>query len=196
MGHGVRSALVTAMIRALLQELCFRAKDPADLLRSLNSELIGILKHAELGMFATAMYMTVDVERGVMQYSIAGHAAPLHLRRAKGLAEAPGSAKGGLGPALGLFPTAKYQNRERSLETGDAIVLFTDGLYEAEDDRGRLFGRDRLMNVIAKNVWMPLDDILNAVIGEVESYAGGDFGDDVCLLGVEIRRIMGKQQVP
>ncbi|HWH70959.1 MAG TPA: PAS domain-containing protein, partial [Candidatus Sulfotelmatobacter sp.] len=83
-GHGVRSALVTAMIRALVEELKPMAAQPGQFLTKLNSDLCAILKHTGSPLLTTAFYLVADWRTGVMAYANAGHPKPLHLRRSAG----------------------------------------------------------------------------------------------------------------
>src|SRR5215831_12287880 len=85
-GHGVRSALVTAMIRALVEELKPAAADPGQFLTKLNNDLCAILKHAGTPLLTTAFYLVADGQSGQMRYANAGHPKPIHLRRADGKA--------------------------------------------------------------------------------------------------------------
>jgi hypothetical protein len=83
-GHGVRSALVTAMIRALAEELKPVAKEPGQFLNKLNSDLHAILKHTGTPMLTTAFYLVANWRTGKMRYANAGHPKPLHIRRSSG----------------------------------------------------------------------------------------------------------------
>src|SRR5437773_2065472 len=81
-GHGVRSALVTAMVRALVEELRSEERRVGQFLTKLNSDLYAILKHTGTPLLTTAFYLVADCRTGGMQYANAGHPKPLHLRRA------------------------------------------------------------------------------------------------------------------
>ena len=83
-GHGVRAALVTAMIRALTEELKPLARDPGMFLRKLNSDLSNILKSTGSPMLTTAFYLVADRTNGVMRFANAGHPKPLLVRRSAG----------------------------------------------------------------------------------------------------------------
>ena len=76
-GHGVRAALVTAMIRALAEELKPLARDPGYFLRKLNSDLCNILKSTGSPMLTTAFYLVANCQTGVMRFANAGHPKPL-----------------------------------------------------------------------------------------------------------------------
>ncbi len=83
-GHGIRAALVTAMIRALAEELKPLARDPGMFLRKLNSDLCSILKSTGSPMLTTAFYLVADRTSGVMRFANAGHPKPLFIRRSAG----------------------------------------------------------------------------------------------------------------
>src|SRR6185437_6108267 len=80
-GHGVRSSLVTAMIRALLEELKPLAHDPGQFFTKLNSDLHAILKHAGTPMLTAGFSLVADWKTGVIRYTNAGHPRPLLVRR-------------------------------------------------------------------------------------------------------------------
>jgi sigma-B regulation protein RsbU (phosphoserine phosphatase) len=186
MGHGVRSALVTAMLRALVDDLAPGFGDPAQFLTEMNRRLAGLFKHASGALFATAFYLIADLERGEMCYANAGHPRPLHLQ--PGLAqvnrlELPPSC----GPALGLFGEARYVGAQRPLNPGDIVLLFTDGLVEVENaDAGEDFGPERLLAATRARLDLPPGKMLEELIAEVRRYSGGaEFSDDICLLAME-----------
>lgn len=186
MGHGVRSALVTAMLRALVGDLAGVAGHPDRFLSAMNQRLNTLLKEVGETLFATAFYMIADVGSGKLRYARAGHPPPLHLRRGAGQAEAlpfPKSA----GPALGLFADACYLACERELAAGDLLLLFTDGLFEVTDPDGDEFGDARLLDAARQRMHLPLVEVVDGLIEDVRGFCGGDaFTDDVCLLGVEV----------
>src|SRR5438045_2454390 len=111
-GHGVRSALVTAMIRALVEELKPVATNPGQFLTKLNSDLYSILKHTGTPMLTTAFYLVADSNTGCMRYSNAGHPRPLHLQRDSSRVQPLVNASGKGQPALGLFEEASYETTD------------------------------------------------------------------------------------
>ncbi len=97
MGHGVRAALVTAMLRALAEELMPVAAEPVSFLTEINHRLLAILAQTRSPMFASAFYVVIDLARGELRYSNAGHPNPLLVRRSAGVVESldcPGSRRG------------------------------------------------------------------------------------------------------
>jgi len=185
-GHGVRAALVTAMIRALVEELKPIAHDPGMFLRKLNSDLCVILKTTGTPMLTTAFYLTANWETGVMRFANAGHPKPLLIRRSAGKVEPLVNASGRSQPALGLFDDPPYQASETTIVPGDFAMLFTDGLYEVQGPNEELYSQERLMldvqNLINKPAGLLFDDLLEAVRAFSVSH---EFEDDVCLVGME-----------
>ena len=191
MGHGVRSALVTAMLRALVGDLEKHAHDPGRFLSDMNRKLAAILKQIEEPLYATAFYMVADVAAGKLRYAKAGHPAPLHLRRQAGIVE-PLPFPTHAGAALGLFEKSDFITSERPLTAGDGILLFTDGLFEVPNAEDEDFGAERLLAAARQRIHQPLPALLDGLITDVRAFAGGnDFSDDVCLLGMEVARTGG-----
>ena len=186
MGHGVRSAFVTAMLRALVEEMRALGDNPAELLTRVNAELMCILKPMDSPLYATAFYLVADAASKKMRYAKAGHPNPLLLRRLTGevvTLECPAGAKG---PALGMISNAKYCNCEGRIEPDDFIVLFTDGIYEVFDAADQEFGPERLATTLKQGRELPVDALLDSLITAARSYsATKSFDDDVCLIGLE-----------
>jgi sigma-B regulation protein RsbU (phosphoserine phosphatase) len=185
-GHGVRAALVTAMIRALAEELKPLARDPGMFLRKLNSDLCNILKSTGSPMLTTAFYLVADWNTGIMRFANAGHPRPLFIRRAEKRVEPLANASGRSQPALGLFDNPHYEGTEVSIAPGDFVMLFTDGLYEVQGPNEELYSQQRLIvdvrNLLEKSNGELFDELLQAI----RAYAvDHEFGDDVCLLGME-----------
>lgn len=187
MGHGVRAALVTAIHRALMEELQAFAADPAAFLGQMNQALLSILRRTRSPMFASAFYLAVDVATGRMQYANAGHPRPLHVRRAADQTLLLGSAGSRPGPALGVFEGTTYANHECSVAERDLVVLFTDGLYEVENREGELFDQTHLLRAVQARAQLPTEAIFDQTIAQVQEYSQNvTFADDVCLVGVEV----------
>ena len=140
MGHGVRAALVTALLRGLVHEQIHLADRPGLFLEQINRGLLTLLGQTGDLVFVTAVYMVIDATTGKASMASAGHPAPLHLRRSAG-AVVPLAQPEGPGPALGLLSDPVYDRVETTLEAGDALLLFTDGLFEAANASGEEFGR-------------------------------------------------------
>ena len=124
MGHGVRSALVTAMLRAMVEELSAEASDPGGLLTRMNRDLRIILRESDNLMFATAYYLVIHTTRRRVWYAAAGHPLPLHLRRAPGLVEQFGAGDSTRGPALGSVRRAGISFKPKNFGWRRRFVVF------------------------------------------------------------------------
>jgi sigma-B regulation protein RsbU (phosphoserine phosphatase) len=192
MGHDVRAALVTAMIHAVVEDFSQTAKDPGVLLSEINLALFKVFKQAGTTMFATAAYLVADVGSGQLSYAIAAHPHPLLLRRPAGTVEVlKPEANGKKGPALGLFRDSTYAACQRPFAAEDLVVLYTDGLVEEESASGEIFSQERLAETIAARRELPPKEMLAKVLEEIRCFSGRqDFLDDICLLGVEIKKLI------
>jgi sigma-B regulation protein RsbU (phosphoserine phosphatase) len=185
MGHGVRSALVVAMLRGLLEKQRFHALDPGLFLHGLNDGLAAILERAGTTMFATAFFGIIDLANGNFRYSSAGHPGPIVAGPA-GVWQIAND-RSQKGPGLGLFGGAYYPNNQIPLSEINRLLLFTDGVLEAENKNGEPFFENRLMEIIASHAAEPMDRMLDGVLASVLAFSEGNhFDDDVCLLGVDL----------
>lgn len=184
MGHGVRAALVVAMLRGLLEEQRHCAGDPAAYLAGLNVGLASILERAGVTVFATAFYAVVDLGSKAVRYATAGHPGAIVVGRdgvrqlAKNQEER--------GPALGLLPEASFPAAEIPLDELSSLLLFTDGIFEAENEAGEAFLVERLVQHIAERRDHPMEKTLDDLLAAVLEYTGArGLDDDVCLLAME-----------
>lgn len=187
MGHGVRAALVTALLRGVAREQLHLADRPAMFLGAINHAMQTLLGQADDLVFATAVYAVVNASNGKTILANAGHPGPLHLRRRLGQA-VPLLRSEGPDPALGLIPDSIYDESETTLEPNDALLLFTDGLFEAADAEGGEFGYTRLRAAVNSRLARPTPLLIEELLTEIKSFQGNGkkgFADDVCLMAVD-----------
>ena len=191
MGHGVRAALVTAIQRALVEELVGLADNPGEFLTRINHALLSILRRTRTPMFASAFYLYIDVATGEMRFANAGHPKPLHVRRGASVVEPLADPSRRAGAALGVFEEMRYETHHAHAEERDLILLFTDGLYEVEGEDGEYFDQDKVLAAVRKRIHEPAEQLFEEVLNEVQEYSAGHrFADDVCLVGVELDHIL------
>ena len=187
MGHGVRSALITSMIRGLVEEHGQAAGDPGELLTRVNRALALILKQADTTMFATCFYVVADVERAQLRFANAGHPSALHMHGSNGAAKKL-QGSGRPGPAMGIFPTVNYITSSTPMKKGDRVMLFTDGLFEVEDTAGALFTEEQLHSTVTRYAALPAHEFFDRVINDVRQFSKRQsFDDDVCVVGMEVQ---------
>jgi serine phosphatase RsbU (regulator of sigma subunit) len=188
MGHGVRAALVTAIMRGLFEEFRSLAIDPGNFLTAVNRELSRLIGGTGTTMFVTACYLVIDLESYRISFANAGHPWPLHLRHENGVVESlqPGSDRPG--PALGLVKKMVFRTMQSDLAAGDLVVLFTDGLFEINGPDNVEFGPSRLKSAIASRAGQHPDRLLAEVFNEARDFSAEKrFEDDVCIVGIELR---------
>jgi sigma-B regulation protein RsbU (phosphoserine phosphatase) len=172
-GKGLGAALVTTMLQGSLTGVGIGA-DPVLLFQHMNKFLC---EHAEVGRYATVFFGIVD-RAGNLEYLNAGHPSPIVLRSGQvtELFEA------GSFP-VGLVPEATYRTAYATLEPGDTLVLFSDGVTEASDPDDQMYGVPRLCETLAGLQDTPVDQIQKKVVESVESFArGASQADDITLL--------------
>jgi serine phosphatase RsbU (regulator of sigma subunit) len=189
MGHGVRAALITAMLRALIETHAADATDPGEFLTHLNAEFTQILKQTGTVVFATMLYCIINIGRLDACFSRAGHPAPLHARRTTREVWMLESGKGSAGPAMGLIPDAQFRTNQAGLAPGDFLLFYTDGIIEAEaEGGGGDFGVEGLRKSLQSNLDKPAESVLESIVNDVYSFSGSTvLIDDVCLVAAELQ---------
>ena len=190
MGHGVRSAFVTAMLRTLVQELGYLGDNPGELLTRVNTELKAILRQTGELIYATGFFLILDVNTGHIRYAKAGHPEPIWLRHETGTAQPLQCPANLRGPALGLFEGSRYGTVEGVISAQDSIFFFTDGLVELFNAQGEEFGEKRLAGELLKRRDLELKPMMDAIYAETLNFAEDhQFADDVCFIGLKVDRL-------
>jgi sigma-B regulation protein RsbU (phosphoserine phosphatase) len=179
-GHGVPAALIASMIKVAMQSVVDHADDPGQVLRGLNRVLSSQLR----GQFVTAAYVWLDIGKGRARYSAAGHPPLLYWRAATG--ELQRIESNGL--LFGVLPDSEYPVREFDLEAGDCLLLYTDGVVEAENTSGESFGDARLEEVVRSQRGKTVAEMSNGLMEELRKWqpAAAQQQDDITLVVVGI----------
>ncbi|MGC1479128.1 MAG: SpoIIE family protein phosphatase [Chthoniobacterales bacterium] len=186
MGHGLRAALGTAIVRGLVEQLQSDAEIPDAFLTSLNRGLRAILRNIDEPLLVTAFYLVANVETGAISFGTAGHPGPVICDRQSGEVRELPLEKAKRGPALALFDDATYGREEYELEEGRVLLLFTDGAIELSDPTGRVIGIECFLESAHSHVALPADELCRNVLADIQETAGGaEFDDDVCLVALE-----------
>lgn len=187
MGHGIQAALVTAMMRALVQTHSEVAHNPGQFLMALNRSFCEILESCHLETFATALLVVVDSAKQTVTFASAGHPDALHVSKNTGQSRFLVTDENRNGGPLGIRSEAIYSSTVLDLEPNDRILLYTDGLYEAEGPDGDILGRDHFMELAKSWAIRPGYRPLNQLIADVQATTlDGRFSDDVCLLEIQL----------
>jgi len=95
------------------------------------------------------------------------------------------------GPVLGMFENADYGTHEHGLSVHDIVLLFTDGLFEVEGINGVLYDEKSLMSAVNRRSTLTAGDLCREVVTEIQQFsASKQFSDDVCLVSVEVERLI------
>jgi serine phosphatase RsbU (regulator of sigma subunit) len=145
-GKGVPAALVMSTTCGMLQAVSqtLDSSSPGEVLAQVNETLVARIP---ANMFVTCFYAILDPERGSLSYANAGHDLP-YLRRHGGECEELRAR----GMPLGLMPGMGYEEKEIVLDAGEAALFYSDGLVEAHDPEGEMFGFSRLRSLIASTL--------------------------------------------
>jgi serine phosphatase RsbU (regulator of sigma subunit) len=146
---------------------------PGQILQRVNEVLFPYIPH---NMFVTCLYAILDPNSGGLTYANAGHDLP-YLHR-NGAAEELRAR----GMPLGLMPRMSYEEKETTLQAGEAALLYSDGLVEAHDPKGEMFGFPRLRELVAEH--SEERSLEEALLEELYSFVGEGWEqeDDITLL--------------
>lgn len=191
MGHGVRAALVTGIIRSFAEVMAHKAATPGAYLSMMNEQLHPILQTENEYLFATACYLVVDVSTGELTGAMAGHAPPYLIRASRGHAAPFAIDQDLLGPALAVLEGHQYRNFRVLLEPGDKVLMYTDGICEATNHDGVEFGEQLFQQTLQDNCNLPIRELVERTLDEVERFTDKQQpGDDICLLGFTLNGLM------
>ncbi len=188
MGHGIRASLIVAMLRGLITKEVESAHQPDSFLYGLNQGLIKIMSKAGITMFATAIYIVIDLESKLITLADAGHPLPI-VRKGNTFQQlTPPGYKAQ--SALGLVPETLYNSHTIHLSMLSELILFTDGIYEIENKDGEeleIEGVIRLLNEISTQEDSQSHSI-EKLINSLRSYATQElFNDDVCMVSASFK---------
>ena len=163
-----------ATARSMLRAVAQSSDSPGEVLSRANDALVADIPP---NMFITCFYCILDPVSGRFRYANAGHDLP-YLRR-DGVAEE----RRPRGMPLGLFAGMGYEQKEIVLEAGDSVLFYSDGLVEAHDPRGEMFGFPRLRGLIAARSVGSGEELVDFLLKELYSFTGEGWEqeDDITL---------------
>ncbi len=181
-GHGIGAALFMTTARALLRAFAYKQSDPALVVGSVNDFLE---RDMPPGSFMSLFFGELDTNTGMFRYASAGHNPVLLHRKSAGSFEEFGKT----GPALGVVPGVEYGTGGTApLQSGDMLLLYTDGLPEAMNPDRELFGLERAKNLMVGLQERPAAEIVNQLVRAVGEHAKREvLEDDLTLVVVKAR---------
>jgi sigma-B regulation protein RsbU (phosphoserine phosphatase) len=180
-GHGVSAALLMATIRAFIKSRVAQLDNIAESIASVNRLMTEDTR--DTGQFVTLFYAEISPAEKILRWVRAGHDPALFYD--PGLDEF--KELKGRGVALGIDPVGNYQeNAVRKLSRGQIFAIGTDGIWEARNPKGEMFGRERLKDLIRKNAASSSDGISASIIDSIKAFQGSARQeDDITLLVIK-----------
>ncbi|MYG10147.1 MAG: SpoIIE family protein phosphatase [Rhodobacteraceae bacterium] len=173
---GVPAALFMMSSRTLLKGSAISKSDPTTVLEDVNELLI---EDNDAGMFVTLIYGVFNIKTGSFIFANGGHNPPI-LVNENGNARYLGM-PGGI--ALGMFPGFSFEDKEIILEKGDQIIFYTDGITEAMNVDGELYGEDRLIEFVQETIKAGDKDLVTTLVDSVHEFSKGiPQSDDITCL--------------
>ncbi len=180
-GHSVGAALIMTETRSVLRAQIRLTSSAGEILSELNELLHEDLSRAEL--FITMFYAKYDAARRLLMYANAGHNPPLLFRPG----EMSFTELDAEGLILGIKREVAFEEKCISLQTGDLLLIYTDGIIEAQNEAGELFGVGRLSDILAANHEEPPGRIIDAVLKEVTVFSRSPvLQDDISMVLMKI----------
>lgn len=175
-GHSVGSALLMAMTRSVIHAKVAFNRLPGMLLAAVNDLLYDDLSRSELQI--SMFYARLDTESSTLAYANAGHNPPFLFRCRQGVfmeLDADGL-------LMGIKTDVCFEEKKTGVEAGDILILYTDGVTEAENSVGELFGIGRLRRVISEHCARHPEEIIAAIFQELTAFTGSKpLLDDVAM---------------
>ena len=177
-GKSVSAALLMANVQAIVRAFATEATSPSALCSRVNSVLCANIAS---GKFVTLFFGVLDAERGSFHYTNAGHLLPI-LIHANG--EAQELQNGGA--VVGVFPEWVYEDSVVQLQTGDRLLLFTDGITEAGLPDGEEFGEQRLIAAARKDPGKSTSELKSSLLADVKQFCASQLRDDATLIVISV----------
>ncbi len=172
-GKGISAAILMSNLQAVLRTVAQAGHSPAEVCAQLNRHLCQVTDGTR---FATFFFVEWNRGQRALSYVNAGHLVPIVRGSISGKRLTNG------GPPLGLFPGTEFEVGQIMLQSGDMIVLYSDGITEAGVHKGEEFGESRLEEVITAHAHKPLAEIQEQVLRAVREWSGDEPEDDMTLL--------------
>ncbi|MDZ7762120.1 MAG: SpoIIE family protein phosphatase [Desulfovermiculus sp.] len=180
-GHNVAAALIMAEVRTFIHARAMSRQDARYLTTALNSFFYTNLVKAE--MFITLFYLKYFPDSKRIAYCNAGHNPPLVWRKSQQIIQHLDAE----GLILGIKPDVEYEIKSDQLEAGDLVLLYTDGITEARNERGEFFGEQRLYALIRERDEAEPQEIIDHLLNNVHAFTGSqNFKDDITLVVMQI----------
>lgn len=191
-GHGVPSALITTMAKVLFNSNAKEDKLPDEVVSIVNKEIYNILysetnENDLLTFYLTCFYGYLDLKNKILLYTNAGHNPILIIKSNKKVLFLNSNSF-----VIGASPNSIYKTDKINIDIGDKIILYTDGITEARDEKGEFLGEERFINFLLENYHLDAKTLADKTLEEILKFKKGvKANDDMTLL---IADIMGEEK--
>lgn len=184
-GKGPEAAALTSLARYTIRAAAMRVKRPKRVLSVLNEE---ILRQTGAERLFTAVYAELEPDQGgsdamLLRVACAGHPSPLILRKGGEVEQLPET-----GTILGVVEEPEFAYREVTLQRGESIVFYTDGVIEARSRSGEFFGEERLLAVAEGSSGLSAADLSEKIKDVALDFQDGNARDDIAVLVLRVGR--------
>lgn len=178
-GHSISAAMVAIMARFAFAQVSRDSPEPGDVLSVMNERLQELSDER----FVTAFYGVFERATRRLRYAGAGHPYPLRYEAATGEIK-PLMSQGFL---LGVMPDEVYTARDVELGVGDKICFYTDGISEARNEIGEMYGTERITQCLSQSAQLSAEEILQQLLASQQEFSGSQkIDDDLTLAVVEV----------
>jgi len=179
-GKGVPAAMLMVMVQTILRLVCREETSPTNVLKRVNDFLA---MDTELEMFSTMVYGVLDTKSLTFTYSNGGHCPPIRVNSQKDVVDF--LEKGGM--LLGIFDYAEFEDETLSLQANDTLVFYTDGVTEAENSSEEVYGTQRLVDVIVKNLDLSAEKLCRKIEEDLIEFTSTlPHSDDLTIVVIKI----------
>jgi len=179
-GKGVAAALFMARTKTLFDAVAAIEQNPGVVLATINRSLC---QQNDAGMYVTGVCGVLDLETRTVTFATAGHEPPILVRNDSH--PEPLETEGG--GVLGLMEVGDYPISQRTLDKGDALVMYTDGVSEAQNSEGDFFGLDRLRDAMERHAAGSALVITTGLLQDVKAFAAAaPQSDDITILTLKL----------
>ena len=181
-------ALITTMAKVSFSSNARTLNSTSDVVKVVNDELYNIIGNME---YLTAFFCIIDSENGTIEYTNAGHPSSVIIKKNGDIVEL-----GQNSPIIGFLNSVEFNSNTEKIEDGDRIVLYTDGVTEAKNEKDEIYDFEKFKKILIDNMSLPNHKLTEVISAEIREFSGGkDMQDDVTILIGDFTKKQGRVSV-
>ncbi len=182
MGKGVPASMVMSIVMSFFFEWGKKSSSPAQILEILNQRLLGLWRDDNT-WFTTLFYGVFNEENSILTYASGGHDTALLLKDDGSVQQLHTD-----GVPIGAFEESVWEEKSITLDGGDRVILFTDGLTEARNSKGEFFTFERVVKFLQEHYALSTEELAKQLEQAVLHHTGGNPDDDLAILVMEVKK--------